>query len=948
MPMPEVILKVLGIDQVAKAKKTLEEMGDALLEATSQNTVDLDKIFGNGSGADVRKMLEDVTRLKNISRRGADDNLISTKDFKEAERLMTSITGKVQNYNKQLSSVKKEYQEILAEQKKIESMTFKNAKERRESPVQQQYKDNRNRLKELEKEKELLEENKKNYDRAAGSAHQSREDIGGYNRKEDENKTASTIKKALGWGLAAAGGFSILGFLSQSRAKYQQSVSHEALLGARGIGKEGWNDNMGIGISPLEQAALLENISSRTGMSGNAARNAANMSGAFGRYAGADPSMAAGMYDTMYATTGNANSATGAMGMMTEAFRKGLDKAKSTELMTLISRNTQISAQAMSGTGGNAGSATALAIEALLAQNEGKSYGQYAKSQEFANFMQNGMHDAGSPAGNAQLNSIMGMYNGNYSFQKMFQMEKLRQEGFSKHPDMLKNLLGTFYSGGKDEKSQEERAGKLGMNFGGIGLKGEAALQVIKMMDSGFLDKLSAAARKAGGIEKLKDGSAEEKKLYEQYKKEASALPGVGKLSKEAEKESLEIKLGEGIDKLFGGIERGMIRTTDKLMNGDVAGAWNAIKETLGPGGMIVAGLGLGIKGLDVAGVSLNGAAVALTAAAGRLGWANGAIPPPATPLVTAGTMMAIGPAIVGTSGALGVYTARKINEKQVKGMSSDSIRAMLSGTDSKTVMGGGIGKTERELLENELKSRGEPVSTKYKFPSQPYTLNWTQNGQKMGSTVDERRKQAMAYFMKQGYSKMHAAAIVGNLEHESGLDPDKPNATGSGMYGLAQWDKTRRAAYKQRYGYDITDKNVDTNKKFYDQLDFVNYEANTSRNNAKKALQKTTNIADANKVWEKGYEASGRVVNGVYQGGQGMESRLKYAKKAEAASEGETSALEIEKPRNTYEPATDTTRQFTRGDDHKGDKVIQLLEAIEKNTGVKRTIPAKAPSVGK
>lgn len=46
-----------------------------------------------------------------------------------------------------------------------------------------------------------------------------------------------TFKKALGWGVAAAGGFSILGFFSQSRAKYLHSIRSEGELFSRGISR---------------------------------------------------------------------------------------------------------------------------------------------------------------------------------------------------------------------------------------------------------------------------------------------------------------------------------------------------------------------------------------------------------------------------------------------------------------------------------------------------------------------------------------------------------------------------------------------------------------------------------------------------------------------------------------------------------------------------------------
>lgn len=63
------------------------------------------------------------------------------------------------------------------------------------------------------------------------------------------------------------------------------------------------------------------------------------------------------------------------------------------------------------------------------------------------------------------------------------------------------------------------------------------------------------------------------------------------------------------------------------------------------------------------------------------------------------------------------------------------------------------------------------------------------------------KRKQAMAYFMKQGYTMPQAAGLTANIQAESSFNPKAENA---GHYGIAQWDATRRAQILAGTGIDV------------------------------------------------------------------------------------------------------------------------------------------------
>lgn len=113
----------------------------------------------------------------------------------------------------------------------------------------------------------------------------------------------------------------------------------------------------------------------------------------------------------------------------------------------------------------------------------------------------------------------------------------------------------------------------------------------------------------------------------------------------------------------------------------------------------------------------------------------------------------------------------------------------------------------------------------------------------------------AMKFFMGYGWSKEQAAGIVGNLMQESSMNPTVKNSTGH--YGLAQWDSTRQAQFKEwSMGKDIHDSSEQ------DQLRFIQYELTMGKDEkAKKAgalLKASTNAKDSAQIMEKYYERSG------------------------------------------------------------------------------------------
>lgn len=131
----------------------------------------------------------------------------------------------------------------------------------------------------------------------------------------------------------------------------------------------------------------------------------------------------------------------------------------------------------------------------------------------------------------------------------------------------------------------------------------------------------------------------------------------------------------------------------------------------------------------------------------------------------------------------------------------------------------------------------------------------------------------ALDFFQKKGLNTLHAAALVGNLDHESAGMQTTVLGDGGDSFGLAQWNKGRRKALEQ-----FAKERGESVNNFDTQLEFVWHELTGSHKHALDKLQATSNITDATHAVNYHYEVSGdRVGNKEWQT-RARQSRLNRA----------------------------------------------------------------------
>jgi hypothetical protein len=541
-----------------------------LTNAVSPRTQQVAQDYYN-TAASQATVMDATKKLKQIDVEGSKKGgVITPGQAAEAARLYKLIQDEQKKYEKEIERTGTKLDELFAKKKKLEQTSPLLRTEGEQKAVEQL----KQQIEELTASSEKYQRTQdKSFDKTNKSATQSNQNIQGYRQQEDPAAAAtmgSTIKKALGWGLAAVGGFSALSILAQSRAKYQQSVGHTTTLEGKGIiGGENAGEKLGMG--QLEYMPFMEYMSNQ-GISSKNMQSSSRLAAAFGKAKGVDPNQVGSLFGTMYQGTGNSQLAAGALSM---AVASGIKSIRMPEVLGMIARNTNASAQAMKGADASdkVGGATALALEAMKAQEMGKSYGHYAKSDEFTNVAQNGFQGAGSDPGEIMMFKALKGFDGPMSWEKKFAMEKMKEGGPQANPAAFHELVSNFHG------SQEAQAAQLMAYFPKWNLTTKSAMNMLDMDKDGLLKN---AATSGKDIDKVKPGGKKEEALTAKLENEFGARAGAKKQQLMARTENLEVRAGEIVNRFIAPMQEGLLNAAEKVLNSPVFQKLTQFTELMG------------------------------------------------------------------------------------------------------------------------------------------------------------------------------------------------------------------------------------------------------------------------------------------------------------------------------------------------------------------------------
>lgn len=121
--------------------------------------------------------------------------------------------------------------------------------------------------------------------------------------------------------------------------------------------------------------------------------------------------------------------------------------------------------------------------------------------------------------------------------------------------------------------------------------------------------------------------------------------------------------------------------------------------------------------------------------------------------------------------------------------------------------------------------------------------------------TLSTRRQQCVKFFIDNGYSLIHAAAIAGALESQSNFTTYYDDITRPKV-GIASWDNNTNTGSRFKQLIQFASRfDPSANWKLYSiQLQFVLFELRNRFNNANRKLIVSTNLADASEAVNKYY----------------------------------------------------------------------------------------------
>lgn len=138
---------------------------------------------------------------------------------------------------------------------------------------------------------------------------------------------------------------------------------------------------------------------------------------------------------------------------------------------------------------------------------------------------------------------------------------------------------------------------------------------------------------------------------------------------------------------------------------------------------------------------------------------------------------------------------------------------------------------------------------------------------------ISPNAQYAFSKLMDKGYSPIQAAALVGNLVHESGVNPVVKPGDGGLSHGIAQWNGPRLAGLQQFASNNSGDwQSLDT------QIDYLDHELNNSEKQAGQALRGASDI-DAATQAAIGYERPAGWTPNTPTAGLGYDQRLANAR---------------------------------------------------------------------
>lgn len=522
--------------ELKEARDDLTSLGSTLKDLAVGSNLN---IGGAGKGAEqIRALADSVSRLTSISRRGNESGgLLSKEQMNEAIRLSKQINTGMSQYTNEIKKARQEMAALAKERAVIEkkmdprsgkfiSFSEFETSQVRLQEIQQRETSAKKDLYQLTNQQNRLSGVISRADLAGNS-------VGAMGIKGGEASLngvmASTLKKAIGMGMALVGAGTIIGFLRGSMSSAANVGGGESDLSMRGY--KPFNP-ASYGFKGSEHLAVAESLSGGTGYKGDSLATVVETAKAATRAMGTDSSVVTTFMNSAFQATGfsaaQLKESTNTMFKMSRAI------GAEGRIVDLLAANQSLLSHATQQTSGKELSGGQVGYLQNLQMQAWSMPGMMGKGQNASNllnqFSSSIAGEGGTPGQQAFMFSALG---GNkissvsdyYDFQRRKQRGLADPQNASMIFDKLKGTYGTTETGELNKK------GKLALARGMMGGNIEAAEFISSLehtgafkggkgsLESSLKRKLKAeglegtdletAARKAMGLEGNKHRSTE-------------------------------------------------------------------------------------------------------------------------------------------------------------------------------------------------------------------------------------------------------------------------------------------------------------------------------------------------------------------------------------------------------------------------------------------------------
>ena len=305
----------IGVDanRVREAKKEISFLNKALKETESFNDLAPGHDGLDETSALLKRVTEDIRQLKGLSVSGEKQGgLLKKEQFQEAAMLSKKIGENFGVYTKEVSKARAELVKLLSEKAKLENISRQKESGSGKYESLAEFEKRQKRLADLEEDIASKRTVYNRFKKQEGAARDLKEKglgyteaIGGYGEMPGQAGSSFSAGRLLrrigGYGLAFAGGFSLMHFLRESMDKEKMFSESEADLYMRG-GRQ--LRRASYGFNPMESAEMADTLSRRTGFAGSELNSLNESNKRFSRGMGISSDITMGYVGGIYQATG--------------------------------------------------------------------------------------------------------------------------------------------------------------------------------------------------------------------------------------------------------------------------------------------------------------------------------------------------------------------------------------------------------------------------------------------------------------------------------------------------------------------------------------------------------------------------------------------------------------------------------------------------------------------